>query len=87
MGNVQVQILKILPSPNPCTRLKHRGKYKYNYCVKNSITSTKYFDNLIKYSQIHRTLHLCVIMVKVKAMKTQKQTYFAFIHYLSQDIK
>ena len=60
-----VQILSILPCPSP--HLKNIGKCKY--FVKNSSTSTKYFEN---FSQVQSsTLNtLCFIMVKVKAMKT-----------------
>ena len=43
----QVQVLSILPSTSPSTHLKNIGKYKY--FVRNSSTSTKYFDN---FSQI-----------------------------------
>ena len=56
------------------TRLKNIGKYKY--FVKKSVQSTLHF--VVKYTQVHRKLHLCFIMVKVKAMKTQKQQAYAY---------
>ena len=63
-----------------------KSKYKSKYSSKN-IGKYKYFVKkfmqsilkiLVKYGQVHRTLHLCFIMVKVKAMKTQKQQYYAY---------
>ena len=56
-------------------------KYKNNLAelqVENPSTTSMYFEHFIKSSLVHIVLHLHYIMMKVKAMKTQKQHLFIF---------
>ena len=59
---------------------KNIGKYKFKYFVKNSSTSTKYLKTLVKYSHVHRTLHLCFIMVKVSDEITKAAVFCMCLH-------
>ena len=57
---------------------KDIDKYKYKYFVKNSSTSTKYFEHFSQVKSSTWNAIFMFIMVKVKAMKTQKQQYYAY---------
>ena len=69
------------PSSNPNTRLKIEASKS----TSTLLTSQVQVQSIL--NTVHRRLHLCIIVVMIKAMKTKKQQYYAFIHYLNQGIQ